>query len=164
MNKGSGWLNYLGGAAVNCQSILKTCFSPKWERQDVQGFLGMGRARRAPGLRGEEVLEGTVGSTGGLLEAHDSVSSSWVWVKWLQCAHRDAVGIAFGWSLLLAYRLCLGCSVRPVGYMGWMFISEVWHSSLRVNGWPGMPTLSSCRGSNKMSSCLRLDTVLSPIF
>lgn len=51
-------------------------------------------------------------------------------VKWLKCTHMDAVGVGFGWWLLLPRCWYLGWGALSVGYVGWMFISEVWCSTL----------------------------------
>lgn len=51
-------------------------------------------------------------------------------VKRLKCAHMGAVGMAFGWWLLLPWHRYFSWGAHSVGYIGWMFIPEIWCSTL----------------------------------
>ena len=121
-------------------------------RMDVQGLLG---ARRAPGFERRGGVGGGRGSqvlhllcwrhtTQFLpLESH---------VKWLKCAHMGAVGMAFRWWLLLPWHRYFGWGAHSVGYIGWMFIPEVWRSTLEgkwVTWYSCVPTRAAAGAPTK---------------
>lgn len=83
-------------------------FPPKWEQKDVRlaGCAGLGIGERGGGAgRGE--LGPTCGLLEGILTQFPPLESA---CKSLKCTHMDAVGVGFGWWLLL-----------PCGwYLGWV--------------------------------------------
>lgn len=134
------------------------------------GFEGEGRRWGGEeALRGRGGVEGErqSGFTRALLGAHSSVSSSWITCKVVEmCTYGCGwYGVWVVVTPALALVFWLGC---PLCRIHWLNVHP-WDLTFNFGGQMGdlvqpLDHQSSCRGSNKVSDCLRADTVLSLVF